>query len=68
MKKTEIRSERGVRSEQEDEKKVSVALKTEEEGDKVVRGNDYDVGGVAALLKDSKRIARQGWRLGLMPE
>ena len=48
MKKTEIRSERGKRSEQEEEKQVSVALKTEDEGDKVVRGNDYDVGGVAA--------------------
>ena len=51
MKKTEIRSERGKRSEQEEENEVSVALKSEEEGDKVVRGNDYDVGGVAAQLK-----------------
>ena len=57
-----------MRSEQEEEKQVSVALKTEEEGDRVVRGNDYDVGGVAARLKDSKRNARQGWRLGLRPK
>ena len=37
-------------------KQVSVALKTEEEGDKVVRGNDYDVGGVAAQRKTAREM------------